>query len=218
MEATEPASTAVRARRTGEEVRALILGAARDMFAESGYAGVSTRGIAARCGVAEALIFRHFGSKAALFNAAVRVPFDEFLEEFAAAWRRGSRTTDDVSDRSGLYLAGLYERLMANRNLLLALMRATNEGGSELSGVLEGSDAPLNRYFEQIELLTSTSLGQVGWPGVDVHIAVRATFAMVVGMAMCDEWMFPPGSAHPDRQRILNEMQQFMVHGLAHRG
>lgn len=218
MRVTDSPVQAARSRRTGEEVRSLILGAARELFAESGYASVSTRAIASRCGVAEALIFRHFGSKAALFNAAVQIPFDEFLEEFVIAWQRGSRTRDDVQYRAGFYLAGLYDRLMDNRDLLVALLRASSEDDLE-PGAVRGLDAsPLGQYLDRIEELASKSLGQVGWPGVDVHIAVRATFAMVVGMAMCDEWLFPSGRDHPDRGRILNEMQQFMVHGLAHRG
>ena len=63
-----------RTRRSTEEVRRIILAAAQDMFAEGGYAGTSTRAIARRCEVAEYLIFRHFGSKAGLFDAAIRVP------------------------------------------------------------------------------------------------------------------------------------------------
>jgi AcrR family transcriptional regulator len=196
----------------------LILSAAKDMFAETGYAGTSTRAIARRCGVVEPSIFRHFGSKAGLFDAAIRVPFDEFLAEYAGAWDAGSSNVDDVSDRSGFYLAGLYERLLANRKLLLALMRAAQEDEAELETLLSGSGSPLDRYFTQIESLASRSMERMGWTSVDVYIAVRATFAMVIGMAMCDEWMFPTDREHPDRTRIVSEMQQFMVHGLAHRG
>ena len=60
-------------------------------------------------------------------------------------------------------------------------------------------------------------MSEVGWPGVDVPVVVRVTFAMVLGMAMCDEWLFPPDEDHPGQQRIVAEMHQFMVHGLAHR-
>jgi AcrR family transcriptional regulator len=206
-----------RTRRSTEEVRQIILAAAQDMFAEGGYAGTSTRAIARRCRVAEHLIFRHFGSKAGLFDAAIRVPFEEFLAGFALAWEQGSRTAEDVDQRSGLYVTGLYEHLMANRKLLLALIRAAQEDGAEVSALMSGASSPLRRYFDRVEYLASTSMDEVGWSGVDVPVVVRATFAMVLGMAMADEWLFPPDEEHPRSERIVAEMHQFMVHGLAHR-
>jgi AcrR family transcriptional regulator len=174
------------------------------MFAEGGYAGTSTRAIARQCGVAEHLIFRHFGSKAGLFDAAIRVPFEEFLAEFAETWERGSRTARDIDERSGLYLTGLYEHLLAHRKLLLALVRAAQEDGAEVSALISGASSPLRRYFDQVEYLAGTSMSEVGWPGVDVPVVVRVTFAMVL-------------EDHPGQQRIVAEMHQFMVHGLAHR-
>jgi AcrR family transcriptional regulator len=206
-----------RTRRSTEEVRQIILAAAQDMFAEGGYAGTSTRAIARRCRVAEHLIFRHFGSKAGLFDAAIRVPFEEFLAGFALAWEQGSRTAEDVDQRSGLYVTGLYEHLMANRKLLLALIRAAQEDGAEVAALMSGASSPLRRYFDRVEYLAGTSMDEVGWSGVDVPVVVRATFAMVLGMAMADEWLFPPDEEHPRTERIVAEMHQFMVHGLAHR-
>jgi AcrR family transcriptional regulator len=206
-----------RTRRSTEEVRRIILAAAQDMFAEGGYAGTSTRAIARQSGVAEHLIFRHFGSKAGLFDAAIRVPFEEFLAGFALAWEQGSRTPEDVDQRSALYLTGLYEHLLAHRKLLLALIRAAQEDGAEVSALMSGASSPLRRYFDRVEYLAGTSMNEVGWLGVDVPVAVRATFAMVLGMAMADEWFFPPDEKHPRRERIVAEMHQFMVHGLAHR-
>ena len=206
-----------RTRRSTEEVRQIILAAAQDMFAEGGYAGTSTRAIARRCRVAEHLIFRHFGSKAGLFDAAIRVPFEQFLAGFALAWEQGSRTAEDVDQRSGLYVTGLYEHLMANRKLLLALIRAAQEDGAEVSALMSGASSPLRRYFDRVEYLAGTSMDEVGWSGVDVPVVVRATFAMVLGMAMADEWLFPPDEEHPRTERIVAEMPQFMVPGLAHR-
>ncbi|MEU3630060.1 TetR family transcriptional regulator [Streptomyces fradiae] len=48
-----------------------MLTAARELFAERGYERATVRDIAARAGVNQALLFRHFGSKRALFGEAV---------------------------------------------------------------------------------------------------------------------------------------------------
>ena len=49
--------------------RAAILEAALPLFARKGFAGTTTKEIAAAAGVSEALIFKHFPSKAALYEA-----------------------------------------------------------------------------------------------------------------------------------------------------
>src|SRR5258706_3748192 len=56
--------------------RAAILAAARELFARHGYAGASTRALAARAGANVATLRYHFGGKEALWLAA--------LEEAAA--------------------------------------------------------------------------------------------------------------------------------------
>ncbi|MEE8435333.1 MAG: helix-turn-helix domain-containing protein [bacterium] len=52
-----------------EERREAILQAAVPLFAEKGFHGVKTREIANAAGVSEALVFQHFESKEALFEA-----------------------------------------------------------------------------------------------------------------------------------------------------
>jgi AcrR family transcriptional regulator len=54
-----------------------ILEAAREEFAEHGYEGATVRGIADRAGVHASLVMQHYGSKAALFAVAVRLPADD---------------------------------------------------------------------------------------------------------------------------------------------
>lgn len=52
--------------------RAKLLEAAARVYAETGFRGATTRRIADEAGVNEVTIFRHFGSKAALIDEAVR--------------------------------------------------------------------------------------------------------------------------------------------------
>lgn len=64
-------------RRAGNpDTRGLILDAARECFAQSGFTRTTVRGIAAAAGVDPALIHHYFGSKQQLFLAAVQVPVD----------------------------------------------------------------------------------------------------------------------------------------------
>ncbi len=53
-----------------------ILDAARACFAERGLASTSVRAVAQRAGVDPALVHHYFGTKGALFAAAMELPFD----------------------------------------------------------------------------------------------------------------------------------------------
>lgn len=58
-------------RRDAAATRAVILAAARELFAERGYERATVRDIATRAGVNQALLFRYFGSKDELFRATM---------------------------------------------------------------------------------------------------------------------------------------------------
>lgn len=71
---------------SGGERRDSIIRAARNVFASKGFNGTTTRELAQAAGVSEALIFRHFPTKEALYSAIVTSVFDgertRFRERF----------------------------------------------------------------------------------------------------------------------------------------
>jgi TetR/AcrR family transcriptional regulator len=73
-----------------------LLTVATRLFASRGFDGVTTKRIAAAAGVAEALIFRHFESKEALYRAVIE---DGVARSRRPAWResvmRSMESTDD---------------------------------------------------------------------------------------------------------------------------
>ncbi|MEH3141115.1 MAG: TetR family transcriptional regulator [Mycobacterium kyogaense] len=64
---------------------ARILSAAREAFADKGYAGTTVRAVARAAGVDPALVYHYFGSKDALLDAATDPP-QRWLESVAATW------------------------------------------------------------------------------------------------------------------------------------
>lgn len=73
-----------RKRLTGEARREQILEAALQLFAERGFAGTSTRELAAHVGVTEPVLYRHFRSKEDLLReVARRNSFLPHLKQFA---------------------------------------------------------------------------------------------------------------------------------------
>ncbi|MFT4248454.1 MAG: TetR/AcrR family transcriptional regulator [Pseudomonas sp.] len=61
--------------------RAAILNAARTLFFEQGYAGVSMDGIAGLAGVSKLTVYSHFGDKEALFAEAIRAQCQQLMPD-----------------------------------------------------------------------------------------------------------------------------------------
>jgi AcrR family transcriptional regulator len=201
-----------RTRRSPQEVRELLLSAARTTFAARGYARSSTRDIADAAGVSEALLFRHFGTKANLFELAILDPFHGFMDAYVD--NRPADITDappppEVPSRD--YVEPLYDLLAQNRELVMALL-AARAYEVDLAAKPELSDA-----LDRLQALVEVELARRGLSSVDVPVTIRVTFAMVVALAVFQDWLFPPGKC-PSRDRLVEEMVQFMVHGLARNG
>src|ERR1051325_3838492 len=68
-----------------EATRAALVGAARELFAEHGYAGVATEQIVQRAGVTRGALYHHFADKEDLLRAVLHELNRELAEASAAA-------------------------------------------------------------------------------------------------------------------------------------
>jgi AcrR family transcriptional regulator len=89
MTAVASTQTARRPRRSQADrsarTRAALVGAARELFAEKGFAATSRDEIAARAGVTRGALYHHFDSKTAVAAAVVAELEDELVERVVAA-------------------------------------------------------------------------------------------------------------------------------------
>lgn len=203
-------------RRPSAVVRGLLLDSARRLFAAKGYAGASTREIATDAGVNEALIFRHFGNKVGLFQAAVVEPFRELIDDFVDSWE-STYVSNSMSTESltGAWIHALHDLMREHRELVVALIAANSfeaehdpEGGPL-------SDA-FARPLERLERFTRREMTGRGL-GANPTVAVRATFGMVMSMAVFDDWFFSGITRPPSGETIAREMTDLVVFGLAGR-
>jgi AcrR family transcriptional regulator len=204
---------AARSRRTGDEVRALILASAREVFSREGYAGATTREIATRAGIAEPLIFRNFGDKVGLFRHAVFDAFEGFVHDYGrhaterfATWH-GEGERDEALARE--YLAGLYDHLRANRALFQALLRTRFDAEHDLDVA-----GPLEGLFRELAEIAESGLTAAGFQPPDVALIVRFTFGLVFSIAVLDDWLLPRGRRRPSRRRIVDELVGFVTQGV----
>lgn len=82
----------------GRATRERILAAARQAFANGGYAAVSVRSIASEAGIDQSLVHHYFGTKKDLFLAAMDVPFDPMEHMGGALEKLSDGTLEDLGE------------------------------------------------------------------------------------------------------------------------
>ncbi|WP_182379339.1 TetR/AcrR family transcriptional regulator [Nocardioides sp. WS12] len=189
--------------------RNLLLTAARDLFAEHGYDSVTTRQIAESAGVSEQMVFRHFGSKANLFEAAAVAPFVEHLDAYVADWeRRPTGERDAVEEAADLY-RGMYEVFAANRGLLAALLSFQ---GDSPSGSAEAIGGILGPALDRFADLLTTEQKQRGFRDFDTRIVVRLVAGLVMSQTAFGDLLYGD-DAPPRAEAIIREMAMLTIFG-----
>jgi AcrR family transcriptional regulator len=200
-------------RRSTEDVRATLMATAEELFAAHGYAGTSTRDIAARSGVHESLIYRHFGTKQELFKRAVAEPFAGFVSEYIAVWRETPVMTRSFEALCSEFVAGIFDLLTQHRKLALALANARTY---ELDESVDAS-SPFGPLLAQLEEVANAEVTARHFGPIDMPVLIRLIVGTVMSATMFDDWIFADQGRPPSRQRIINELTNLMIHGIAHR-
>jgi len=196
-----------RKRRTTGEIINRIIDAAVAEFGENGYSSATTAAIGRRAGVAEALIFNHFGSKANLFRKAVFKPLDDHFATFVT--RHDVQNIDDarILTESREYVSDLVNFVRSHSEMFMSLV--VNEAyakGENGSGGLRG----LQDYFNKMSTLEEARLKRR--PKVSPQLIARISFAAILACILFDDWLFPVGVAS-DRE-IHEAICDFIMDGL----
>lgn len=116
------------------DTRAALVSAARELFAERGYADVGTAEIVGRARVTRGALYHHFRDKADLFRAVMRAVAGELAE----------RLVEEQTARTGVATVGVWDQLR--------------------HGVQAYLDACINSDFQRIVLVDGPAvLGPAAW-------------------------------------------------------
>jgi len=199
-------------RRARGEPRRLLLDAARDLFARQDYRSTTTREIAEVAGVAEHLLFRNFGSKAALFREALVVPFTSFVDAFSETWSAVVPESTDENELAGQFVGRLYDLFVEHRGLVVTLWASDALSPDELA---EAGIAEVERAFAVLGRISAEGMAIRGLRSSRPDLAAHSTVAMVAGMAVFGSSFF--GTQRPSRAAIVDELTQAVLHGFLHR-
>ncbi len=158
------------------------------------------------------MLFRNFGSKAALFREALVAPFTGFVDAFAQTWETVVPQDTDEEDLARQFVGQLYDVFLDHRGLLVTLLSAESLSETEMAdtGILEVSAAlaVLGRISAEGRQLRGMQSGRP-------ELAAHSIVAMIAGMAALRSTYF--GSKPPSWKMIVEELTQASLHGFLHR-
>jgi TetR/AcrR family transcriptional regulator len=182
--AASDAAAPVRKRPKPGERRVQILQALAAMLEQPGAERITTAALAARLDVSEAALYRHFASKAQMFEALI-----EFIEESVFT------LINQMTERAGGDTDGAHTdaRVAARVITMLIQFAEKNPGmtrvmvGDALVFENERLQARMNQFFDKIESILKNSLRDVASkngsssPTVDAQVSASVLTAFVVG-------------------------------------
>ena len=174
--------------------RTRLIEAAGEAVARQGYARCSTRHIADEAGLAETLLFRHFGSKAALFDVAVRARFEESVARFAAGWSDTVPAGEDPAGHAEHFMAELCRFVADERQAILALMTVNAFEGSDAGpahgGAVRAALGVLQGLIRRHVLVHPAPAGTV-------RPSAPAVMALVLGVLVLDDSVWSDADRPP---------------------
>ena len=195
---------AKRTRLKGPERRQLILEAARRVFLDSGFAGARTRRIAEEAGITEALLYRFFPSKLAIYEAAVLQPLEAFVADMLAATGEIEARSDNREDGLRRINEMLFHFMRESAPFLAVVL---------LSELNEGRRFYQNDFYPVLSKPINDVVSRItGWrsPKGDSSLIFAAMLGVHMGMAL-DSLL---RNAPSDEARVAGQLTSLFSDGM----
>jgi len=160
-------------RASAQDRQAGLIGAAASLFAAKGFSGTTTKDIAKAAGVSEALLFKHFPTKRALYSAILAEKAQ--YSELRAALEKAVADRDD--ERLFTLLAGFRIRKGADPTMLRLLLFSALEG-HELSAMFFRQQYRV--FYDLLAGYISRRIVEGAFRAVDPQLTARAFFGIIV--------------------------------------
>ena len=187
-------------RSTSQQRQAGWIAAAASLFAAKGFNGTTTKEIARAAGVSEALVFKYFPTKRALYGAilAEKVTVDELL----GAVEESARKRDDR--RVFTLIAAFRIRPGVDSTFLRLLLFSALEG-HELSEMFFGKHHRV--LYDHLAAYIETRILEGAFHEMDPLIAARAFIGMVVHHRLLHEvFRVPMHRSHDETVRAYVDL------------
>jgi AcrR family transcriptional regulator len=189
-----------------------LLVSARAVFAEKGFRGATTRDIAKRAELTEPMVFRYFGSKAALFEEAAVEPVVAFMDGYVEEWGAREHGSTDAVREVRDFTSRLLDVLDADRELLVAIM-AAGQFDPALEPAADRLQEAFGRIIEMFEGMIETEFTIRELETPDRPAFARVLLGLVVAFSLHGDWL-QIGTGGVSQDRMLDEAARMTVFGV----
>jgi AcrR family transcriptional regulator len=197
-------------------VRARTLAAARELFSKNGYQATTTKEISIKAGIAEPTLFRHFGSKAELFETTILEPFTAFISAWTSSWEQ-MPADDPLPELAETLLGGLFKLVHEDRRLFRELIAARADPQSDLHQPAVSISAQVRQGLRAVHDAGLDIAAARGLRDLDPPATIASVTSMVIGSVLLEDWVVPGGLRKPSQARMITEMTKLVTDGIAHR-
>jgi AcrR family transcriptional regulator len=162
------------------------------------------------------VIFRHFGSKAELFEMTILTPFSAFVDDWATTWDAKTTAATDPEQVAEAFVKGFFNLADEHKELLRTLVAAR----------INGVDPGLAEVATRVGAKLANSLGLVRrvllehgaarhFRTVDAPVTVAVAVGSVLSLVLLDDWLFSHNQRRPGKARQIQEATQMLLYGVA---
>jgi AcrR family transcriptional regulator len=162
--------------------------------------------------VTEHLLFRHFGSKAALFREALVLPFTSIVDEFGRTWQSVVPEGTGEEELARHFVEQFSDVFVEHRGLLVTLLASESLSEAEMA---DAGIADIRRALTVLGQISAEGMHLRGMRSDHPDLPAHSTVAMIAGMAaLCSTYF---GTKQPSREVIVEELIQAVLHGFLDR-
>lgn len=190
---------------SSQERQASLIASASALFAAKGFNGTTTKEIAKAAGISEALVFKYFPTKRALYAAILKekVTVSELLEAVEEAAKKRD-------DRLVFTLIASYRIRPGVDPTLLRLLLFSALEGHELSDMFFGKQHKV--FYDHLATYIQTRIQERAFRKVDPLLAARAFIGMVVHHRLLHEIFRVP--MHRSHEETVATYVELFLNGL----
>jgi AcrR family transcriptional regulator len=201
----------VATRMKSEERRAAIVEAAIHLFAEKGFRGATTRGLAAALGVSGPALYRHFRTKRDLYSAIIETKSRQGDEEAAGL----SLLQEAGDDRAFFRYLGsrILERYEDDPDFVRLLLFSALER-HELADLF--FERQMQDYFRIVVSYIQGRIDEGRFAPIDAQVAARGFNGMVSYHGLM-RLLFGPRITQKNRAEVVEDMVEIFLRGISRR-
>jgi AcrR family transcriptional regulator len=195
-------------RMTADGRRGQILQGAMELFAEKGFRGTTTREIAQRLGISEALMFKYYPTKEALYRAIIQKRTDGSEEMLFPKEAVQAKDDRQVFTAIASYLISKN----TEDPVFMRLIQYSALEGHELSRIFFETHA-----MEKTKLLSDyirQRIKEGAFKNISPRLAARAFIGMIVQYVHAQEIYGLKKYFHPSQKKVVDTFVETFLHGL----